>query len=58
MQRVAIARAIVRIPKAFLMDEPLSNLAAKLQLRLKPSVFLRILILAYSLYMPFFRRKS
>lgn len=31
MQRVAIGRAIVRTPKAFLMDEPLSNLDAKLR---------------------------
>jgi multiple sugar transport system ATP-binding protein len=30
-QRVAIGRAIVRNPKAFLMDEPLSNLDAKLR---------------------------
>lgn len=31
MQRVGIGRAIVRTPKAFLMDEPLSNLDAKLR---------------------------
>jgi multiple sugar transport system ATP-binding protein len=31
MQRVAIGRAIVRSPKVFLMDEPLSNLDAKLR---------------------------
>ena len=30
-QRAALARAIVRAPKAFLMDEPLSNLDAKLR---------------------------
>ena len=30
-QRVALARAIVRRPAAFLMDEPLSNLDAKLR---------------------------
>lgn len=30
-QRVALARAIVKRPKAFLMDEPLSNLDAKLR---------------------------
>jgi multiple sugar transport system ATP-binding protein len=32
-QRVALARAIVRHPRAFLMDEPLSNLDAKLRLQ-------------------------
>jgi ABC-type sugar transport system ATPase subunit len=32
-QRVALARAIVRRPRAFLMDEPLSNLDAKLRVR-------------------------
>jgi multiple sugar transport system ATP-binding protein len=31
MQRVSIGRAIVRSPKVFLMDEPLSNLDAKLR---------------------------
>jgi multiple sugar transport system ATP-binding protein len=31
MQRVSIGRAIVREPRAFLMDEPLSNLDAKLR---------------------------
>jgi multiple sugar transport system ATP-binding protein len=30
-QRVAIGRAMVREPQAFLMDEPLSNLDAKLR---------------------------
>ncbi len=32
-QRVALARAIVRKPKVFLMDEPLSNLDAKLRVQ-------------------------
>src|SRR3954454_24791708 len=32
-QRVALARAIVRRPEAFLMDEPLSNLDAKLRVQ-------------------------
>jgi ABC-type sugar transport system ATPase subunit len=31
MQRVSIGRAIVRRPRIFLMDEPLSNLDAKLR---------------------------
>ena len=31
MQRVSIGRAIVREPHIFLMDEPLSNLDAKLR---------------------------
>ena len=34
-QRVAIGRAIVRDPKVFLMDEPLSNLDAKLRSRMR-----------------------
>jgi multiple sugar transport system ATP-binding protein len=34
-QRVALARAIVRDPRAFLMDEPLSNLDAKLRLQMR-----------------------
>lgn len=34
-QRVALARAIVRRPKVFLMDEPLSNLDAKLRVTMR-----------------------
>lgn len=34
-QRVALGRAIIRQPKAFLMDEPLSNLDAKLRLYMR-----------------------
>ncbi len=34
-QRVAMGRAIVREPKAFLMDEPLSNLDAKLRVQMR-----------------------
>ncbi|MPZ85618.1 MAG: sn-glycerol-3-phosphate ABC transporter ATP-binding protein UgpC [Actinophytocola sp.] len=37
-QRVAMGRAIVRNPKAFLMDEPLSNLDAKLRVQMRTSV--------------------
>ncbi|MGW4064791.1 ABC transporter ATP-binding protein [Amycolatopsis sp. NPDC004747] len=37
-QRVAMGRAIVRSPKAFLMDEPLSNLDAKLRGQMRTSV--------------------
>ena len=34
-QRVAIGRAIVRNPRVFLMDEPLSNLDAKLRTQMR-----------------------
>jgi multiple sugar transport system ATP-binding protein len=34
-QRVALARAIIRTPKVFLMDEPLSNLDAKLRVQMR-----------------------
>ena len=37
-QRVAMGRAIVREPKAFLMDEPLSNLDAKLRVQTRAEV--------------------
>jgi multiple sugar transport system ATP-binding protein len=37
-QRVAMGRAIVRSPKAFLMDEPLSNLDAKLRVQMRTTV--------------------
>jgi multiple sugar transport system ATP-binding protein len=37
-QRVAMGRAIVRQPKAFLMDEPLSNLDAKLRVQMRTMV--------------------
>ena len=37
-QRVAMGRAIVRSPKAFLMDEPLSNLDAKLRVQMRAEI--------------------
>jgi multiple sugar transport system ATP-binding protein len=37
-QRVAMGRAIVRHPKAFLMDEPLSNLDAKLRVQTRAEI--------------------
>ena len=37
-QRVAMGRAIVREPRAFLMDEPLSNLDAKLRVQMRAEV--------------------
>src|SRR5680860_702978 len=37
-QRVALGRAIVREPKFFLMDEPLSNLDAKLRVEMRASI--------------------
>lgn len=35
MQRVALARALVRTPRAFLMDEPLTNLDLKLRVEMR-----------------------
>jgi multiple sugar transport system ATP-binding protein len=37
-QRVAMGRAIVRHPRAFLMDEPLSNLDAKLRVQMRTEI--------------------
>jgi multiple sugar transport system ATP-binding protein len=37
-QRVAMGRAIVREPQAFLMDEPLSNLDAKLRIQMRADI--------------------
>ncbi|WP_439515734.1 ABC transporter ATP-binding protein [Oceanibaculum nanhaiense] len=37
-QRVALGRAMVRHPKAFLMDEPLSNLDAKLRVHMRAEI--------------------
>ncbi len=37
-QRVAMGRAIIRNPKAFLMDEPLSNLDAKLRVQMRAEI--------------------
>ncbi|ALP53922.1 ABC transporter ATP-binding protein [Candidatus Tenderia electrophaga] len=37
-QRVAMGRAIVREPKAFLLDEPLSNLDAKLRVQMRTEI--------------------
>ena len=37
-QRVAMGRAIVREPRAFLMDEPLSNLDAKLRIQMRAEI--------------------
>lgn len=37
-QRVALGRAIVREPKVFLMDEPLSNLDAKLRVQMRTEI--------------------
>jgi multiple sugar transport system ATP-binding protein len=37
-QRVAMGRAIVRDPKVFLFDEPLSNLDTKLRVQMRPEI--------------------
>jgi multiple sugar transport system ATP-binding protein len=37
-QRVAMGRAIIRLPSVFLMDEPLSNLDAKLRVQMRADV--------------------
>ena len=37
-QRVAMGRAIVRQPKVFLFDEPLSNLDAKLRIAMRVEI--------------------
>ena len=38
LERVAMGRAIVREPQAFLMDEPLSNLDAKLRVSMRAAL--------------------
>ena len=42
-QRVALARAIVRTPQVFLMDEPLSNLDAKLRVSMRAELKLSLI---------------
>ena len=37
-QRVAMGRAIIREPSVFLMDEPLSNLDAKLRVQMRAEI--------------------
>ena len=37
-QRVAMGRAIVRQPQVFLMDEPLSNLDARLRVQMRAEI--------------------
>src|SRR5207249_926062 len=50
-QRVAVGRAIVRHPKAFLFDEPLSNLDAKMRVEMRAELSkLRLRLRSTSVY--------
>ena len=53
-QRVALGRAIVRHPKVFLMDEPLSNLDAKLRVQMRTE----IIKLYRKFYIAFFLKRK
>ena len=57
-QRVAMGRAIVRDPKVFLMDEPLSNLDAKLRVQMRAEIKQRVAEAARILELePYLQRK-
>ena len=50
-QRVALGRAIVRDAKVFLMDEPLSNLDAKLRVQMRAEILNFTNVLKQQLFM-------
>ncbi len=50
-QRVAMGRAIVRNPKVFLLDEPLSNLDAKLRAQMRTEISKNLSASRHNIYL-------